>query len=69
MSNYVNPTLPSWLPDIELQQLRVGPCSINLHFWREEDARSQWEVCEISAHEDVAKEDMIQVVNELASTR
>src|SRR5579863_1484120 len=31
---YVNPTLPDWLPEIGLQNLQVGPCSISLHFWR-----------------------------------
>ena len=32
---YVQPTLPDWLPDIELQHLRIGSCSLDLRFWRE----------------------------------
>jgi glycogen debranching enzyme len=56
----VNPTLPDWLPEIEVQHLRVGPCSITLHFWREGDS-SRWEVREITADKSVAKDDMIQV--------
>src|SRR5207245_8279144 len=31
---YVNPTLPKWFSDVELRNLRVGPCSFTLHFWR-----------------------------------
>jgi glycogen debranching enzyme len=64
---YVNPTLPDWLPEIELQHLRVGPCSITLHFWREGDS-SRWEVREITADKGVAKDDMIQVVSESNTT-
>jgi hypothetical protein len=60
---YVNPTLPDWLPEIELQHLRVGPCAITLHFWREGDS-SRWEVREITADKGVAKDDMIQVASE-----
>src|SRR6266516_5089518 len=32
---YVHPTLPDWLPDLELQRLRVGLCALTIHFWRE----------------------------------
>jgi glycogen debranching enzyme len=45
---YVNPTLPDWLPDIELQRLRVGPCLITIRFWREGDS-SRWEVHDVQA--------------------
>lgn len=58
----VNPALPDWLPEIEVQHLRVGPCSITLLFWREGDS-SRWEVREITADKSVAKDDMIQVVS------
>ena len=40
---YVNPTLPTWLSELQLQHLRVGPCSFALHFWREGD-ETRWEV-------------------------
>ncbi len=48
---YVHPTLPAWLPAIELRQLRVGASSIDLHFWREGD-QSRWEVRNITEAED-----------------
>lgn len=60
---YVNPTLPEWLPEVELQHLHVGSCSIDLHFWREEKD-SHWEVCNMRANQGVAQEDQIQVTSE-----
>ncbi|MDQ2887168.1 MAG: amylo-alpha-1,6-glucosidase [Chloroflexota bacterium] len=60
---YVHPTLPDWLPDIELRHLRVGPCSLSLRFWREGD-HSRWEVSEVQADKGTAQEDSIQVVDE-----
>jgi glycogen debranching enzyme len=44
---YVHPTLPRWLPEIELRHLRVGASSIDLRFWREGE-QSRWEVCNIT---------------------
>jgi hypothetical protein len=60
---YVNPTLPDWLPEIELQHLRVGPCLLTIRFWRE-GKNSRWEVREITADHGVAKDGMIQVMSE-----
>jgi glycogen debranching enzyme len=60
---YVNPTLPDWLPEVDLQQLRVGPCLINLHFWREGD-RSCWEVRTIQADPNTPHSKIIQVMHE-----
>lgn len=60
---YVNPTLPDWIPEIELQHMQVGPCKITIRFWRQEDT-SRWEVCEISSEKNVKKENMIEVANE-----
>jgi glycogen debranching enzyme len=59
---YVNPTLPEWLPDIELRHLQVGPCLLDIRFWREGSV-SRWEVANVRAKDDkqVSKEDMIQV--------
>ena len=60
---YVNPTLPDWLQDVELEHLQVGPCSIDLHFWQE-DGESRWEVRKVAADRSVQKQDLIQVVAE-----
>ncbi|MEO6888851.1 MAG: glycogen debranching N-terminal domain-containing protein [Ktedonobacteraceae bacterium] len=60
---YVNPTLPDWLPDIELQHMRVGPCAITLRFWHEHGA-SRWEVRDMQADKGTAQEDLIQVMDE-----
>ncbi len=42
---FVHPTLPRWLPDIELHGLRVGHARLSLRFWREKEV-SRWEVKE-----------------------
>ena len=60
---YVNPTLPEWLPELQLQQIRVGHCLFNLHFWREGD-RSRWEVVDMEVDQEVTQEEIIQVMNE-----
>ena len=57
---YVRPTLPDWLPDIEVQRLRVGDCLLKLRFWRE-DGRSRWQVLDAQAPRP---EDCIQVLDE-----
>jgi glycogen debranching enzyme len=40
---YVAPTLPDWLPEVELEQLRVGATRLTLRCWREGPA-SRWAV-------------------------
>lgn len=40
---YVAPTLPRWLPEIELSQLKVGDSVLHLRFWRD-GQHSRWEV-------------------------
>jgi glycogen debranching enzyme len=40
---YVHPTLPSWLPDVTLDELKVGQARLRLRFWREADV-SRWEL-------------------------
>lgn len=60
---YVRPTLPDWIPDLTLERIRVGPCTITIRFWREGD-RSRWEVAEVSPDKGVAKEDLIQVLDD-----
>ena len=60
---YVNPTLPEWLPELELHRLRVGRCSIDLRFWREGDD-SRYEVHGVTVDEGVAQAEQIHVVQE-----
>ncbi|PYK12048.1 MAG: amylo-alpha-1,6-glucosidase [Verrucomicrobia bacterium] len=60
---YVRPTLPDWLPDLELQRLRVGRCTITIRFWREQ-SRSCWEVHDVVKDSGVAEEDAIQVIED-----
>jgi hypothetical protein len=60
---YVNPTLPDWIDEIELQHMQVGPCFITIHFWREGET-TRWEVRDISADKKVSKDDMIEVQDE-----
>jgi glycogen debranching enzyme len=40
---YVHPTLPRWLPDVQLIGLAVGGTRLTLKFWREGDL-SRWDV-------------------------
>lgn len=42
---YVDPDLPSWLPELELRRLRVGTSRLSLRFWRDGE-HSRWEVTE-----------------------
>ena len=63
---YVNPTLPEWLPDIELRHLRIGHCLLDLHFWRERD-QSRWVVTDTSMDPGATHEDAIQVMDEPGS--
>ncbi|MBV9691520.1 MAG: hypothetical protein JO202_17615 [Ktedonobacteraceae bacterium] len=63
---YVNPSLPDWLPDIEVQRLQVGHCCIDLRFWREGN-HSRWEVRAIQADQNVTHKDEIQVMDEPGS--
>jgi hypothetical protein len=45
----VNPTLPDWLPWVELRGLRVGDVHLDLRFWREDEAEgSRFEVLQQS---------------------
>jgi hypothetical protein len=40
---YIDPFLPTWMPDLELTDLRVGKSVLDLRLWREGDA-TRWEV-------------------------
>ncbi len=39
----VNPTLPDWLPRLDLANLKIGEARLHLRFWREGDV-SRWEL-------------------------
>lgn len=60
---YVQPTLPDWLPDIELQHMRVGSCSLTIRFWREGSA-SRWEVLSNDLDQGGDSAEKIQVFDE-----
>lgn len=60
---YVNPTLPEWLPEIELQHLRIGRCFLDVRFWREGE-HSRYEVRKVTVDQGVAQEEYIHVVQE-----
>jgi hypothetical protein len=34
---YVDPSLPRWLPDLTVQDLRIGKHKLDIRFWREEE--------------------------------
>jgi glycogen debranching enzyme len=40
----VDPALPSWLPEITLENLRVGGATATIRFWRDRDFRSHAEI-------------------------
>jgi glycogen debranching enzyme len=46
---YVDPTLPAWLPDLELHGLRMGSHSFSIRFWREGEA-TQFDVLKGDRH-------------------
>ena len=60
---YVAPTLPNWLPEIELRQLRVGACHLNLRFWRE-GKTTRWEVLDITREVRGDNSSLIEVEEE-----
>jgi glycogen debranching enzyme len=64
---YVQPTLPDWLPDIELQHLEVGSCSLSLRFWREGQI-TRWEVLSIQADNLQDKIQILAETNQCAAT-
>jgi glycogen debranching enzyme len=46
---YVDPTLPAWLPDLELHGLRMGSHNFSIRFWRDGDA-TQFDVLKGDRH-------------------
>jgi len=47
---YVDPTLPAWLPDLELQGLRMGRHLLSIRFWRNGADESEFEVVKGDSH-------------------
>lgn len=58
---YVRPTLPTWLPDIDLHRLQVGSSLLDLRFWRDEDGSTRWRVLGMQAERT---EDLIEVLDD-----
>jgi glycogen debranching enzyme len=52
---YVHPTLPRWLGDIVLSNLRVGNARVTLRFWRLGDT-NHWAVLDLDGTIDVVEE-------------
>jgi len=53
---YVQPFLPSWLPDVQLTNVAVGEATVNLRFWRE-DEQTKWEVTQQNGEVTVSTRD------------
>ncbi|HEY9725623.1 MAG TPA: glycogen debranching N-terminal domain-containing protein [Chroococcales cyanobacterium] len=51
----VQPSLPDWLSDLELQNLGVGDVKVGLRFWRE-GIQTRWEVTQMEGELDVYTE-------------
>ena len=52
-SLYIDPALPSWLPDLTVMDLQVGKQNFDLRFWRDGD-KTRWEVLK-GDHDAVAR--------------
>ena len=57
---YVNPTLPDWLPDLELLNLQVGGARLRLRFTRAGE-HTHWEVVEVTGGQCEVMLDPLQV--------
>lgn len=49
---YVDPCLPSWLPDVTLRGVNVGQTTLDLYFWREDD-RTRWRILSLEGEVEV----------------
>lgn len=41
---FVKPSLPEWLPWIEVRNLRIGHATLSVRFWRDHRGRTRWKV-------------------------
>lgn len=51
----VKPSLPEWLPNLELINLGVGDTTVGLHFWREGE-QTRWKVTHLEGELQVEAE-------------
>jgi hypothetical protein len=49
---YVDPMLPSWLPNVTLSGLRIGATTVTLRFWREAE-ETRWEPTDIQGQLEI----------------
>jgi glycogen debranching enzyme len=49
---YVDPMLPSWLPNVTLSGLRIGAATVTLRFWREAE-ETRWEPTDIQGQLEI----------------
>ncbi len=49
----VSPTLPDWLPELELTNMNVGDATVALRFWREGE-QTQWEITHLDGELEVS---------------
>ena len=54
----VDPHLPQWLPEITLENLRVGRASVTIRFWRKKDGRSTYRVTDLRGKLHVVRQPM-----------
>lgn len=53
----VQPSLPDWLPDLELTNLCVGDATVALRFWREAE-KTRWEVTDLNGKLQVSTSEL-----------
>ena len=53
---FVDPHLPSWLPEITLSNLHVGHAVVAIRFYREESGSSTYEVLEKRGHVHIVRQ-------------
>jgi len=58
---YVDPVLPKWLPDITLYNLRVGPSTMTLRFWKEGE-RNRYEVVAMTGSTHIQERNSVRRV-------
>lgn len=54
----VDPHLPGWLPEITLENLRVGKARVTIRFWRKKDGRSTYRVLDLRGKLHVVRQPM-----------
>jgi hypothetical protein len=45
---FLDPWLPEWLPEFSIEQMRVGNATISLKFHRNNDARTNYEITDLT---------------------